>query len=550
MRSGAQVRWRRSEDRSDRLVELSNALEPGSEGNIGERDRRGFDEGSGGASPTGPGQREGADTEFGSQQPIQMSSADVEPTGQALDPLTIDHAVVDRPDGPSHQIVSPIPLRRAGRCVGSASLAGSEPGGLRRCGGCEKRHVRPFGPYRCWAARSAVDPGGGDADDHPSVETGVPAFDGPHPGFERRIDGVGHAPILTAPEPEHERKSDITVDGSGGPAVDRCFNGTMLPTMIDFAARNTPIRPADRLGVALGLGKGRLWFKRDDLTGLAGGGNKARKLELLVGDAVDRNCDVLVTAGAAQSNHVRATGSAARASGLDCVAVMAEREPKTVPEGNLVLDDLFGVEIVWTTGAERQQAFDDTVERLRSQGRRPYAIPLGGSSPIGAAAYATCSTEIELALDAAGSVRPLLVTAVGTGGTHAGLVAGFSDHARVQGYDVAAVATVDEDIPPLADAVADLLGHPRPAGTLRLDRSQAQVPYGEPTDAVFEALRLVARTEGVVLDPVYSGRAMAGFIAGAKRGEFDGEGTIVFVHTGGMPALFTERYRPRFNVPA
>lgn len=319
--------------------------------------------------------------------------------------------------------------------------------------------------------------------------------------------------------------------------------------MIDFAARNTPIRPADRLGLELGLGEGRLWFKRDDLTGLAGGGNKARKLELLVGDALAQGCDVLVTGGAAQSNHVRATGSAARASGLDCVAVLAEAAPKTVPEGNLVLDDLFGIEIVWTTSAERHTAFDETIESLRSQGRRPYPIPLGGSSPIGAAAYATCSTEIELALDAAGSVRPLVVTAVGTGGTHAGLVAGFSDHARVQGYDVAAVATVNEDIPPLADAVADVLGHPRPTGALRLDRSQAATPYGEPTDEVFEAIRLVAHTEGMVLDPVYSGRAMAGFMAGVGRNEFAGEGTIVFIHTGGMPALFTERYRPRFSVP-
>ncbi len=318
--------------------------------------------------------------------------------------------------------------------------------------------------------------------------------------------------------------------------------------MVDFAARNTPIRPADRLGAALGFAEGTLWFKRDDLTGLAGGGNKARKLELLVGDAIDQGCDILVTAGAAQSNHVRATGSAARASGLGCVAILAEVEPKTVPEGNLVLDDLFEIDIVWTSLQERHQAFGATVERLRREGHRPYAIPLGGSSPVGAAAYATCATEIELALDAAGSARPLVVTAVGTGGTHAGLAAGFGDHQRVQGYDVAAIATVDIDIPLLADAVADRLGHPRPIGTLRLDRSQAQVPYGQPTDAVFEALRMVAGTEGVVLDPVYSGRAMAGFIAAAGRGEFDDESTVVFVHTGGMPALFTSRYRDRFRV--
>ncbi len=324
----------------------------------------------------------------------------------------------------------------------------------------------------------------------------------------------------------------------------------MLPPMVDFAARNTPIRPADRLAAALGLGPGRLWFKRDDLTGLAGGGNKARKLELLVGDAVRQDCDVLVTAGAAQSNHVRATGSAARASGLDCVAVLAEREPRTVAEGNLVLDDLFGIEVVWTTVAERHAAFDDTIARLRAAGRNPYPIPLGGSSPIGAAAYASCATEIELALDAAGSVRPLVITAVGTGGTYAGLAAGFGDYEQVLGFDVAAVPDVERAVPPLADAVADLLGRGRPTGSVRIDTSQAVLPYGEPFDALFDAVRLVARTEGVVLDPVYSGRAMTGFIAGCERGDFADDDTIVFLHTGGMPALFTARYRSRFSMPS
>ncbi len=319
--------------------------------------------------------------------------------------------------------------------------------------------------------------------------------------------------------------------------------------MVDFAARNTPIRPADRLAAALGLEPGRLWFKRDDLTGLAGGGNKARKLELLVGDALRTGCDVLVTAGAAQSNHVRATGSAARASGLDCVAVLAEREPRTVAEGNLVLDDLFGIEVVWTTVAERHRAFDDTMSRLREAGRNPYPIPLGGSSAIGAAAYASCATEIELALDAAGSVRPLVITAVGTGGTYAGLAVGLGDYRQVLGFDVAAIPEVERSVPPLADAVADLLGRDSPSGQVRIDRSQAAVPYGEPVDAVFDALRLVARTEGVILDPVYSGRAMAGFVAGCERGDFDDDATIVFVHTGGMPALFTARYASRFTMP-
>jgi 1-aminocyclopropane-1-carboxylate deaminase/D-cysteine desulfhydrase-like pyridoxal-dependent ACC family enzyme len=257
---------------------------------------------------------------------------------------------------------------------------------------------------------------------------------------------------------------------------------------------------------------------------------------------------VLLTAGAAQSNHVRATASAARASGMECIAVLSEVAPKTVAEGNLVLDDLLGARVVWTTRAELAATIESTIARLEADGRRPYSIPLGGSSAIGASAYATCASEIELALDAARSARPLVVTAVGTGGTYAGLAAGFGDHGRVLGVDVGAVANVADTLGDLTDAVADLIGNPRPTGSLQLDRSQTVAPYGEPTDAVFAALRLVAENEGVVLDPVYSGRAMAALVDGARTGAFDGEATIVFVVTGGMPALFTSRYADRFTI--
>ncbi len=313
----------------------------------------------------------------------------------------------------------------------------------------------------------------------------------------------------------------------------------------DFAARNTPLQPADRLGAALGLGAGSLWIKRDDLTGLPAGGNKARKLERLVADAVAQRCDVLVTGGAAQSNHVRATGAAARAAGLRCVAVLAEREAPRTVEGNLVLDDLFGIEVVWCRPAERRDVQRRTVEALRVDGCSPYSIPLGGSSPVGAAAYADAADEIVGALD--GHI-PLVVTAVGTGGTHAGLAVGLGAHDRVLGVDVAAVAGVASAIGPLADAAARHLGRPAPTGEVRLDTSQATPAYGEPYDELFDTIRLVADTEGLVLDPVYSGRAMTGLRAALANGRVDTGERIVFVHTGGLPALFTDRYAHRFAV--
>ncbi len=322
----------------------------------------------------------------------------------------------------------------------------------------------------------------------------------------------------------------------------------MLLPFIDFAARNTPLHRMDRLAASLGLDPGRLFVKRDDLTGLAGGGNKARKLEYLVAEAQQANADVLVTVGAAQSNHVRATASAARMAGMECVAVLAEREPKTSAEGNLVLDDLLELSVVWSTRRDREATLEHTAADLRSSGRTPYVIPVGGSTPLGASAYINCADEIVRDLVALGEPAiPTVVVATGSGGTHAGLVAGLGSHDYVLGMNVAAAPDVEQVVVELAHASAALVGRPAPTGAIRLDPSQAEVPYGEPTEPMHEALRLVASTEGLILDPVYSGRAMAGLLHHARAGTLP-DGPIVFVHTGGMPALFTSRYAEAFGI--
>jgi D-cysteine desulfhydrase len=286
-----------------------------------------------------------------------------------------------------------------------------------------------------------------------------------------------------------------------------------------------------------------LLVKRDDLTALAGGGNKARKLEFLVGDALARGSDVLVTAGAPQSNHVRMTAAAANRAGVDCVAVLggAPRDAGAA-EGNLVLDHLLGVELVWSGGYDAEAvevALAETCVRLRAEGRDPYEIPLGGASPIGTVGYVDAAAEISRQAPA-GSV---IYTASGTGGTQAGLVVGFGSHDRVRGVDVGAVPELAHRICDLIPAAASVAGCGMPSGRLHLDETQVGSAYGARTDACLEALRLAAHLEGLVLDPVYSGKAMAGLIADRRSGALVPDHPIVFLHTGGMPALFTDYYR-------
>jgi D-cysteine desulfhydrase len=314
--------------------------------------------------------------------------------------------------------------------------------------------------------------------------------------------------------------------------------GAPRPT-VSFAATGTPLQPADRLGAALGLQPGRLWVKRDDLTGLAGGGNKARKLEHLCAHALGEGCDTVVTGGAAQSNHVRMTAAACAALGLRCVAVLAGPPPQ-IWQGNLVLDHLLGAEVRWADRVDLVAALDEEQAQLTAAGRAVYVIPLGGSSPVGALGYVTCADELgkEAPPDA------LVVCADGSGGTHAGLVAGFGDHERVLGVNVG-FDDLDAKVDELAAATASLAGRPRPSGSIQLDVGQPE-PYGQPTAATRGALELAARCEGLLLDPVYTGRAMAALVTRCRDGRIAGDQPVVFLHTGGLPALFTDRYRAWF----
>ena len=300
------------------------------------------------------------------------------------------------------------------------------------------------------------------------------------------------------------------------------------------------------------MAPGRLWVKRDDLTGLGGGGNKARKLEYLCADALAQGCDTLVTGGGRQSNHVRMTAAAANRLGLSCTIVVNSVRPE-VPTGNVLLDELLGPEIVWAepSGPELdyygiEAAIADACTRLAADGRLPYAMPIGGASAVGALGYVRAGIELR-------SQDPsvdVVVVADGSGGTHAGLVAGLGDHRTVYGVDVGARPDVGTQVPLKASEVARLAGLPEPTGDPGPDGLPAAVidhdhfgpHYGAATDECLQAMRLAARLEGLLLDPVYTGKAMVGLLAGVQSGRIPVDARVVFLHTGGLPALFAEGY--------
>jgi D-cysteine desulfhydrase len=302
-----------------------------------------------------------------------------------------------------------------------------------------------------------------------------------------------------------------------------------------------------RLGAALGMDEGALWVKRDDCTGLAGGGNKARKLVHLCADALAQGCDTLVTGGGRQSNHVRMTAAAAAKLGLACTVVLSSAPPSH-PTGNVVLDLLIRPDIVWAGELDyygTEAAITAEVERLRAEGRRPYPMPVGGASTVGAMGYVEAADELTEQLAAAGAGPPeVVVVADGSGGTHAGLAAGLGDLSRVLGVDVGTRPDLDERVPEKAAAVAALAGRAAPAGTCVIDHGRFGAGYGAATDSCRQALDLAARLEGLILDPVYTGKGLAGLIAARREGRIGASTTTVFVHTGGMPALFAAAYAP------
>ena len=288
----------------------------------------------------------------------------------------------------------------------------------------------------------------------------------------------------------------------------------------------------------------RILIKRDDQTGLAFGGNKTRKLEFLVAEALEQGARTLITGGALQSNHCRQTAAAAARFGLECILVLNGDVPDQ-PTANLLLDQMFGAEIVTIEDrALRDQTLRDTYEKAVADGRKPYLVTYGGSSPTGALGYAFAMKEfMEQSIHA-----DWIVFGTSSGGTHAGLVLGQ----RVFGYQGKVLGiSIDEPeewlktrVSALASDASEKMGERiefAPEDVLA-NEEYCKAGYGVLTDAEREAVRMFAKYEGLLLDPVYTGRAAAGMIDLIRKGFFKKGETVLFWHTGGQPALFAEKY--------
>ena len=316
-----------------------------------------------------------------------------------------------------------------------------------------------------------------------------------------------------------------------------------MSALANIACLPTPLTPMDQLASRIGT-SARLLVKRDDLTGLALGGNKARKLALLAADALEQGADCLVTGGGPQSNHARLTAAAARVIGLECHLALGGKPP-AVHDANLLLDDVFGARLHFDGGDqyyEVERAITALAASLTARGKRPYAIPIGGASTVGVAAYALAIDELRAQLD---REPDWIIVADGSGGTHAGLLAGLgsASSTRVLGVDVGTRPDLDARIPELALDAAHALGRGAPNTTVIVDHDHIGNGYGELTDAGLDALRTFARTEGLLLDPVYSGKAAAALLSALRGGRIGPDDSVVFWSTGGAPALFAHRYQ-------
>jgi len=314
----------------------------------------------------------------------------------------------------------------------------------------------------------------------------------------------------------------------------------MIPRL-KFAHLPTPIEILPRLTEA--LGGPRLLVKRDDQTGLAFGGNKIRKLEFLIADAQTQGAQMLITAGAVQSNHCRQTAAAAARFGFECTLVLTGDPPGQI-SGNLLLDHLFGAEIVWAEKSQREVVLQQTFDQAQREGHKPYLVPYGGSNPVGALGYAFAVEEfVGQGMDA-----DWIVFASSSGGTQAGLVLG----ARLFGYKGKILGiSVDEPERVLQERVVKLASETAEGLGKRIEFSPDEIlvnadyntaGYGVLTEAEREAIHLFARYDGLLLDPVYTGRAAAGMIDLIRKGFFKKDETALFWHTGGTTALFAEMY--------
>jgi L-cysteate sulfo-lyase len=305
---------------------------------------------------------------------------------------------------------------------------------------------------------------------------------------------------------------------------------------VDLGVWHTPLESAPRLAERIGLCPDDLWVKRDDWLGLGGGGSKLRKLEFLCAAALEQGSTTLVTGGAAQSNYCRLAAASARRLGLGVVLVLAGDGPGG-GTGNVALDGLFQADVRWA-GDVAGSGLDDAVaavaDELRARGERPAILPFGGSNALAARGYVACAAELEEQAPDAEHV----VLAVGSGATMAGLVAGLGA-GRVLGVDSGAVPDAAARVAAMVEELSSLGLAREPAGlALRLDRDQIGPGYEELTDQARGAIDDAGRCEGLVLDPVYTAKALAGLTAAVARNEIRPGERTVFVHTGGLPGLF------------
>jgi len=314
-----------------------------------------------------------------------------------------------------------------------------------------------------------------------------------------------------------------------------------------YTEGRTPLEAAPRFSAA--VGGPNIYIKRDDLLGLSAGGNKTRKLEFLVADALAQGADTLITCGAVQSNHCRLTLAAAVKEGMKCRLVLEERVPgtyKTDAGGNNFLYRLLGVEKIKVVpaGSDMMKEMLAVADEVTAAGRKPYVIPGGGSNPIGATGYVACAEEILQQAFEQGVSFSRVVCASGSAGTHAGLVTGFygnNSNIPVVGIDVSRPKELQEKL--VFDLVQRTAAHVGITTTVPRDAvlcfgDYVGRGYSIPTPEMAAAVRLLARTESILLDPVYTGKAMAGLIDLARKGFFKKDENVLFVHTGGSPALY------------
>jgi L-cysteate sulfo-lyase len=325
---------------------------------------------------------------------------------------------------------------------------------------------------------------------------------------------------------------------------------------VHFAHLPTPLEPMDRLSKY--LGGPRLWIKRDDCTGLSSGGNKTRKLEFLMGDAVAKGADTIITQGATQSNHARQTAAAAAKLGMECHLLLEDRTGNNSPDytlnGNVLLDRLHGAHISKRpSGADMNAEMESLAADLRAKGKKPYVVPGGGSNPIGALGYANAAMELVAQANAMGLKIDHVVHATGSAGTQAGFVTGLvAIHSGIPTLGISVRAPKEKQeaaVFDLAQRTAEHLGVP---GIVKREHVVANSDYvgpgyGLPTQGMRDAVKLVAQMEGILLDPVYTGKGMDGLIDHVRKGFFAKDANVVFLHTGGSAGLFG--YPDAFDLP-